>query len=288
VHFALAPVTFTNGGSYLWGGMYQTDAESFHAWSDMDGGRYSAPYEYVQTITPTVNRNSAIYDVGRTDNYSGFMLDDRNGNDPDIIVFGGDSTIRASPFHRVAESIGGSAYVETGIFTPAWANGGTEGATNWFYATIRCCPAQYSNPMNWTVRPGWDESFHILLRRSANSADYLPLWQARAHRLAAERPVSNGGASVRLDSLDRLYHVKAAPGAQSAQFTWTRSFRASRDVDYSTAFVVEGVPAAKTVTISGVNSPVVQAWRGTTGSVLVHLVGTQPPTPAPYTITVGP
>jgi hypothetical protein len=289
VHFAVAPITIVNGATYNWGGEYRDDGESYHAWSDMDGGRYPTPFEYIQPLSSSVNTNSVIYDFGRNDHYSGFMLDDRNGNDPDIIVMNGDSTTRVSPFQTVAGPIGGNAYVESGIFSPVWANGGAEGGLNWFYATIRCCPPEYSNPMYWGPRPAWDESFHILLRRNLDSEDYIPLWQARAHNLVRERPTPLGGASVRLDSLDRLYHITAAPGAGSVQFSWVRSVTASRAVDYHTAFMVEGVPAAVSASISGANAPGLQAYRdAATGRVLVLLVGAQPANPAPYTITVGP
>lgn len=292
--FAVSSYDFQNRVAYAWGGSYESDGESLHAWSDSYANGIpsdGAPYEYSDVIRQGLNRNTAISMFGRFDPYSGFMLDDRNGNDPDVIVMNGDSATFFSPVDRIARAVGGKAYVETGIFTAPWApDSATHSGINWFYSTTPCCPVQYDNPMLWPTSLGtWEEAFHIFFRQNLDPVDYLPMWRARARELGREVPRVVGNAQVRLDPTDRLYHITAAPGAQSVQFTWVRSSAASRSVNYHTAFVIENFPNGRVALVDGSPSLHARAYRDpTTGSILVQLDGAEPATPTAYTITVTP
>jgi hypothetical protein len=300
IHFAAARYSVVNGPTtYNWGTNYQQDGESFHAFSDGAptgaGGRagYSPEYyRYSEPLRAGLNKNTAATLIGRMDPYSGFMLDDRNGNDPDILVMNGDPTTWDSPISGIARAVGGNSYVETGIFSPAWAPAGaTHAGMNWFYRTISCCPPAYDRPMYWPGALGsWEEVFHIFLRPSGlGPDDYLPLWRARARNLAQEAPTAVQGARLRLDPTDRLYHFMATPGTARVQFQWTRSSGAPRSLDYRTAFVVDQFPDAAWVQIQhpGPYAPALTAQRNpVTGRLLVVLTGVQPADPVPYTITI--
>ncbi len=272
--FAASPYTVLNGQSYDWGSNYQNDGESFHAWSDgygINGGSTgTGHYEYKKVITQGLNLNSAIADFGRSDQYSGFMIDDANGNDPDIIVMNGDSTTWHSPFDLIARQVGGRSYVETGIFTPAYTSPlRTFVGTNWFYATLPpCCPPNYSSPMYWPASVGtWEEVFHVLLRRNLLPSDYLRLWEARARKLGQIVPVPKIGLSqVRLDPLDRVYHLTANAGAQSVQFQWTGP-------SSGTAFVVENFEPSLVGVTGGKNATVQAYFTAADRRTLVALSG---------------
>jgi hypothetical protein len=292
--FGVSPYTVVNGQSYNWGGNYQSDGDSFHAWSDGYGvngtSQGTGYYEYRQTITRSFNRNSSIADFGRTDQYSGFMIDDRNGNDPDIVVMNGDSTTWHSPFDLVARKVGGRSYVETGIFTPAYTNPlRTFAGTNWFYATLPpCCPSIYNSPMYWPASLGtWEEVFHVLLRRTVQPSDYLPLWQVRARKLGQQVPQPVVGfPQAQLNSLDRVYHLTADAGAPSVQFQWTRASSGTTPIDYRTAFVVENFDPSG-VRVAGGGGATAQAYFSATDrTTLVVLSGPDAPTAGTYTVTL--
>jgi hypothetical protein len=291
--FAVSPYTITNGSSFNWGGNHQSDGESFHAWSDgygVDGEAIGTGYyEYAQVITQGLDRNSSIADFGRSDQYSGFMIDDQNGNDPDILVMNGDSTTSQSPFDQVARRVGGRAYVETGIFTPAYtAPLHTFAGTNWFYATVPpCCPPQYDAPMYWPASLGtWEEVFHVLLRQALQSSDYIRLWELRARKLSQEVPNAVlGTQQVQINSLDRLYHLVADAGVHTVQFQWTPAAAARTSLDY-TAFVVERFDPSG-VTVTGGHDVAVQAYYSASDhTTLLVLAGPDAPTSGPYIITL--
>jgi hypothetical protein len=292
--FAVSPYAIVNGQTYNWGGNYQSDGDLFHAWSDgygVNGGASGTGYyEYQKTITQGLNLNSSIADFGRTDQYSGFMIDDRNGNDPDILVMNGDSTTFNSPFDQVSRQVGGRSYVETGIFTPTYTSPlHTFAEANWFYATLPpCCPTVYNQPMYWPASLGtWEEVFHVLLRRTVQSSDYLRLWEVRARKLGHEVPQPTLGVQlVQLNSMDRLYHLTATAGTQSVQFRWTRVSSATTPIDYRTAFVVENFDPAG-VSVTGGGGAAVQAYYSALDhSTLLVLNGPDAPNAGAYTITL--
>jgi hypothetical protein len=288
--FAVSPYRVQNGASYSWGGNYQSDGESLHAWSD-GGGTGLSPYEYSNVIRTGLDENTAMSMYGRQDAYSGFMLDDQNRNDPDIIVMNADSAAVFSAVDQVARMVGGKSYVESGIFTAPWApDQETHSGMNWFYSTMPCCPVQYANPMLWPVSLGsWQETFHILLRQDLDPADYLAIWATRAQDLGREAPTTTGGVQVRLDPTDRLYHVIAPPGSATIQFTWNRAATATRSTNYRTAFVVENFPQARVAEVTGAPALHAKAYRDSaTGTILVQLEGAEPATPTAYTITLTP
>jgi hypothetical protein len=296
-HRFLFPVSLyhiTNGQTYEWGGNYQNDADYMYAWSDVYGpnGTYAGmdPYQYSELIRPGVNRNTAISMFGRRDPYSGFLIDDVSGNDPDIVVMNGDSATWFSPFDQKSGAIGGTNYVETALFSPTWApDHETHADLTWFYATIPCCPPQYGNPMLWPTSLGtWAETFHVFLRRDIQRDDYLSLWKVRAAALNREAPTEVQGGHLVLNPQDRIYHIAAEPGVGQVQFRWIRSVTAPRAMNYRTAFLVESFDNAAWAMVKGATHPGVKAYRSAaSGNVLVVLDGVQPAVPQPYVITVG-
>jgi hypothetical protein len=292
IHFAVSRYRVANGATtYDWGGNYESDGEHFYAWSDGHGENGGAEgtgyFRYDEVIRKDLNRNSVIRQFGRGDHYSGFMIDDRNENDPDIVVMNGDPSEFESPFGRISRAVGGKEYVETGIFSPTWSGHTTHAGMNWFYNTIACCPAEYSNPMYWPTSLGtWDESFQVLFRQKIGPDDYLALWKARARDVRSSQPFDVSDAVVHFDPVDRVYHVRANPGSTVVRFRWRRPEAAARALDYRTAFVVEGLSNARAVSVDGASPPQVAAYRDVGGDILVVLVGDQPATPQPLEITV--
>jgi len=293
--FAVKPYRCANGtNTFDWGGRYQVDGEEYWAWSDLDDldnrSRHDEPYVYHDTIVEDLNKNTAISMAGRQDPYSGFMIEDRNGNDPDIVVMNGDPSTRQSPFARIARRLGGRPYVETGIYTPFYSKQRhTYAGCCWFYATIPCCPPVYNRPFLW---PGelepWEESFHVLLRRDLAPEDYLPLWRARARDLAAAAPTELGGARVRLDGVDRLYHLVPERGAREIAFRWQAPGPAPRPIEYRTAFVVESCARVDAGTIDGDPDVglLIYAPDPEDHQAVLVLTGPQAPTPESVTIRV--
>jgi hypothetical protein len=284
--FAASHARITNdgaGGALDWGTNYQADREMMHAWSD------GAPtYEYVEPIRDAADRNTVLFEAGRSDAYSGFMLDDRNGNDPDIVVMNGDRRIEESPFQTVSSRFGGHQYVETALFSPRWAPDNlTHADMTWFYLGTRCCEVSWSDAPTWDTSLGsWEESFHVLLRRNLEPDDYLALWRARAGAVDEGSPRNLRGAAVRFDRSDRLFHLRAAPEAATVSWEWTRPAGADRGIDYRTAFVVEEFDAS-VVSIEGASPPDVTVYRdAASGQALVVLSGEQPARPETYRITL--
>lgn len=284
--FAASRARITNGatGATLdWGTNFQADREMMHAWSD------GAPrYEYVEPIRDAMDRNTVLFEAGRSDAYSGFMLDDRNGNDPDIVVMNGDRRIDESPFQTVSSRFGGHHYVETALFSPRWAPDNlTHADMTWFYMGTRCCEVSWSDAPTWETSLGsWEESFHVLLRSDLDPEDYLALWHSRAGAVAEGTPRNARHASVRFDGTDRLYHLAADPGAAIVSWEWTRPAAADRGLDYRTAFVVDGFDAAG-VSIDGVSPPDITVYRDpASGQALIVLSGEQPAQPETYRITL--
>jgi hypothetical protein len=293
-HFAASRYDVQNGATYSWGANYVNDGEYYYAWSDgygPNGAFATSPlFRYTDVIQSGLNKNTAISMFGRFDPYSGFMVDDRNGNDPDIIVMNGDSATWFSPFDQVSLAVGGKSYVETGIFTPLWApQQMTHVNLNWSYNTTPCCPPQYDNPMFWPATLGtWTESFHLMFRQGLTPDDYVPIWQSRARYIGREPPFEVTGALVRLDPVDRLYHLTPLSGAQRISFKWRRYGASLRAVDYRTAFVIENLPTAGSVKMSPEGGVTIDAYRGgANGDVLMVLRGSQSGQPAEYVITAG-
>lgn len=284
--FAASRARFHNaatGRSYDWGSNFQLDREVMHAWSDGEPTR-----EYVEPIRDAVDRNTVLHEEGRRDAYSGFMLDDRNGNDPDIVVMNGDRSIAESPFHQISSRFGGTQYVETALFSPRWAPDNlTHADMTWFYLGTPCCEVRWSDPPLWGTELGsWEESFHVFLRRGLRPADYLPLWRSRAAAPEAEAPGAVRNGTTWLDRADRLHHITADPDATELSWEWLRSTRSEGEVDFRTAFVVHGFPATA-AEISGADAPGLMVYGGGgDGDLLVVLTGEQPAEPVPYRITL--
>jgi hypothetical protein len=284
--FAASRASFTNltSGEVLdWGTNYQDDREMMHAWSDAE-----PTLEYAEPIRDAVDRNTVLYEAGRTDAYSGFMLDDRNGNDPDIIVMNGDRNISVSPFETVSSRFGGKHYVETALFSPRWAPENlTHADMSWFYLGTPCCEVRWSDSPTWGTELGsWEESFHVMLRQGVEPEDYLALWRVRAASLTSEAPRGLVNASARLDGTDRIFHIIANRDAELVSWEWQRSEAADRAIDYRTTFLVEGFNATG-IRIDGDDPPEVTAYRDAiSGKTLVVLSGVQPAEPRPYRITL--
>jgi len=266
--FGVKPYQILNGKTtYDWGGLYQTDGEYYYAFSDLYGpdGKYAnaEPFIYKEQIVDNLNKNTAVSMYNRQDPYSGFMIEDKNGNDPDIVVMNGDKATWFSPFDRIARKIGGVNYVETGIYTPFYAKAKhTEASCCWFYATIPRNPIIYNAPLLWPADLGvWEESFHILLRQDLDAEDYLPLWRYRVRGLEEHRPRQVEGARVELNNVDRLYHVIADPGAKAIRFTWSGG-ELPADIEPRTAFLLEGVGPIAGVKIDGEAPPKVDIYSG--------------------------
>ncbi|NQU10199.1 hypothetical protein HQ590_05385 [bacterium] len=293
--FAVKPYRAVNGtNTFDWGGQYQADGEFYWAWSDLDDlrekGRHDEPFVYQEQIVEDLNKNTAISMFQRLDPYSGFMIEDRNGNDPDIVVINGDRSTRQSPFERIARPLGGRPYVETGIYTPFYSKQRhTYAGCCWFYATIPCCPPVYNRPFLWPGDLGpWEESFHVFLRPDLDPQDYLPLWRARSRDLPDQAPTQVHGAKARLDGVDRRYHLVPDPGAREISFGWQRASGAPRPIDYRTAFVLENCAAVESATIEGdpAVSLCVYAPADPDHEALLVLVGPQAAEPQPVIIRV--
>jgi hypothetical protein len=292
--FGVSPYSFTNGSTtYNWGGMYRNEADTYHAWTDgAPGGAMGENfYEYARTISSSTNENSAAYYFGRSDQYSGFLLEDGNGDDPDIMVFPADRNIYSSPFQQIPRRLstagGIGAYVETALFNPSWAPS-SEGVAQMTYFYMTTPSGQYGVQTTWPTSLGtWDETFHVLFRRRVSRTDYLSIWKQRARDLPAEQPASVSGGAVRFDTTDNMYHVTANGGASAVQFQFTRSAGATSGVDYRTTFVIDGIDPAY-VQLSGAASPALDAYYDpATHQTLVVLSGDQNPTPQTLTILVG-
>jgi hypothetical protein len=292
--FPMSLYQTTNGRSYDWGSNYQNDGETMYAWSDGYGpaGAYTGTslFLYSELIRPDVNRNTAISMFKRKDPYSGLLIDDVNGNDPDIVVMNGDSATWFSPFDQVSNKIGGTNYVETALFSAPWAPAReTHADLTWFYATIPCCPAQYGNPMLWPTSLGsWTETFHVFLRSDVQRDDYVPLWKARAAQVGREAPTDVFGGQLVFGKEDRIYHIIADQGASQIRFNWVRSVDAPRKINYRTAFLIKNFNDASWVKAEGATHPRIRGYRMPGGAdILVVLDGPQPAVPRPYVITVG-
>lgn len=278
-----------DGTVYDWGGRYAEDGEYFHAWTDgygpegiLDGDGH---YRYDEQIRPGIDRTTASHMFGRADPYSGLLIDDTNGNDPDILLLNGDSATYFSPFERISRAVGGTSYIETALWSSEWAPDDlTHVDLTWFYMTHESFV--YDQPMNWPGSLGtWTEVFHLLFRSDLGPDDYLPIWRSRARELGREAPFDVVGARVELNELDRRYHLIADPDADRIEFRWRRASEAARPIDYRTAFVVEGFEDADWVEHEGPGA--VEAYSGPGGATLVVLTGPQPAVPATHRITLG-
>jgi hypothetical protein len=292
--FGVSPYSFSNGSTtYNWGGLYRNEGDTYHAWTDgAPGGVISENfYEYARTISPSTNENSAAYYFGRTDQYSGFLIEDGNGDDPDILVFPAARTIYASPFQQIPRRLstagGIGAYTETALFNPGWAPN-SEGVAQMTYFYMTTPSGQYGVQTTWPTSLGtWDETFHVLLRPRVTRADYLSLWKQRVRDLATEQPTPVSGGTMRFDPADNLYHFVADGSGSAVQFQWTRTAGAASRVDYRTTFVVDGFEP-KYVQLSGAASPAVDAYYDpATRQTLLVLSGEQDSTPQTLTIVVG-
>jgi hypothetical protein len=291
--FGVSPYSFSNNGTtYNWGGNYRPDGESYFAWTDgAPGGNIGENfYEYSRTISTTTNENSVSYNFGHSDQYSGFMIDDANGNDPDIIVMSGDQDIYQSPFQqipmRLSTAGGIGAYIETALFNISWAPSNESVAQmTYFYMTT---PSnQYGVQTTWPTSLGtWEETFHVMLRRNMGGPDYVPFWKAHARDVAQAMPVVSGG-SVAVDHADKLYHVTASSAATTVQIQWTRSASAAAGLDYRTAFVVDQFDPSY-VQLQGVGQPALDSYYdAATHTTLLVLSGVQSGSPQTYTIVLG-
>jgi hypothetical protein len=105
-----------SGVVYRWGSMYKADNERMYAWCD--GVDRSTGATVVPTRTPYLRKTPDILGTpnpqnndqcnnlpGRTDSFSGIMLDDTDGDDPDIFVFHGYTDGYNSPFRQVVATV---------------------------------------------------------------------------------------------------------------------------------------------------------------------------------------
>ncbi len=287
--FAASAYSFANNGvTYNWGGRYENDLEHYHAWTDgAPGGAIGEDfYHYDKQLTSSVGEVTyAPTQSGVNDQYSGFLLDDTSGDDPDIVVFPGDQDIWASPIYQVTHKIGGYAYVETALWNIGWAPQSEATAQmTYFYMS---CP-NWTTKTTWPTSLGtWTDTIHVVLRRNLQPADYLPLWKARARDLPKEAPSQLTGGTAALNGADKLYHITANAGATTVSFQWNRLTAATNAVDYRTAFIIEGFDPTW-VQLQGAAAPAVDAYYDASGHrTLVVLSGPQPATPQPITISMG-
>lgn len=292
LHFGVSRYRLESPRKLDWGAHYQDDGEYYYAWSDVYGpeGKFQGqqPYLYKEQIRPHVDTNTAISLHKRQDPFSGFMIDDRNGNDPDIVVMNGDKATWLSPFDRISRKIGGVNYVETGMYTPPWHKQAlTHADCCWFYATVK--PPAYDRPMLWTTDLGtWNESFHLFFRQGLEPEHYLPLWRARSRDVEQQKPDQLIGAKAELSETDRLYHLVAQPGAKTIGFRWQRASEASVAIDYHTAFVIENIDKVVSVKIEGTEAPAAEIYADTAQrTALLVLAGPQRAKPKPMVVTVG-
>ncbi len=287
--FASSAYSFVNNGvTYNWGGRYRNDLEHYHAWTDgAPGGVIGQTfYHYDKQLTSSTGEVTyAPTRFGQNAQYSGFLLDDANGNDPDVVVFPGDRDIWASPFYQITHKIGGYGYIETALWNIGWAPQ-SEGTAQMTYFYMSC--PSWTTKFTWPTTLGtWTETMHVMLRRGLGPADYLPLWKARARDLPLEAPSQVTGATASLSSSDKLYHLTASAGVTRLSFQWKRLATATNAIDYRTAFVIEGFDPTW-VQVQGVSAPsVVSYYDPGTHRTLVVLSGPQPATPQTITVSVG-
>ena len=290
-HFGVSRYRLDSPRKVDWGANYQDDGDVYYAWSDVYGpaGKFKdqEPFVYKQQIRANVNTNTAISLHKRQDPFSGFMIDDRNGNDPDIVVINGDKATWLSPFDQISRRIGGVNYVETGMYTPPWHKQAlTHADCCWFYATIK--PPAYDRPMLWKTELGtWNESFHLFFRQGLEPEHYLPLWRAHSRDLEQQKPQNVTGAKAELNEVDRLYHLVAQPGARTIRFNWERTSEASGAVDYRTAFLIENIGKVLAVKVDGKMMPPVECYCDVAQrTALLVFAGPQPAEPQATLVTV--
>lgn len=282
----VSPTSFTNGTTtYNWGGKYRAEAEHYHAWTDgaPAGAIGEDFYHYDKAINSTMVENAYAPALGRRDQFSGFLLDDVNGDDPDVVVFPGEENIYQSPYQQIAGKIGGGPYIETALFNFSWApQGETTAQMTYFYMTSS---SDWTRRVTWPTSLGtWTETFHVMLRRNLQPADYLPLWKTRARELAREAPTQVSGASATLNGSDKLYHLNATPGTSSVTFQWTRAATATNPIDYGTAFVVEQFDPTS---VQAQGATVNAYYDASTHTTLLVVSGTQAAVPQPITISLS-
>ena len=291
-HFGISRYSLDSPRKVHWGANYQDDGELYYAWSDVYGPedkfKDQEPYIYKEQIRPHVDTNTAISLHKRQDPFSGFMIDDRNDNDPDIVVMNGDKATWLSPFDRISRKIGGVNYVETGMYTPPWHKQAlTHADCCWFYATVK--PPAYDHPMLWKTELGtWNESFHLFFRRGLEPEHYLPLWRARSRDLEQQKPDEVIGAKAELNEVDRLYHLVAQRGAKTIRFTWKRAGESNESIDYRTVFVIDNIGKVRSVKAEGAGIPPVECYCDTAErTALLVFAGPQPGKYQAMVVTVG-
>lgn len=282
--FGASATTISNGATYNWGGRYRDDGEHYHAWSDgaPNGSQTEDFYHYDRQVSTSVNENSYLPAMGRADQYSGFLLDDTNGNDPDIVVMAGEPNIWVSPYQQVSSRMGGKAYIETALFNYSWAPQNEAVAQmTYFYMTSTSAYTRTT----WPASIGtWTETSHVLFRRNLRPTDYVPLWKARARDAARQAPTQVTGATARFDAADGVYHLTPTPGATSITFHWTRLAAAANPIDYRTTFVVDQFDPTW-VTANGAS---VTAYSDpATHQTVIVLTGAQTATPQTISISLG-
>jgi hypothetical protein len=164
--FSVGPIT------YHWGTKFRADAETFACVTETGT-------LYREVVTATVNRNTDA-------NYVGCMLDDANGNDPDIIWMTMETSASNGTTAAVARSIcpAGQPYMESGVFNPSWAPPGethaglAEFISTWQYPNYGTTACTWPAGLKWT----WLARVNFITRRRFTADSLYAYWRANTGR----------------------------------------------------------------------------------------------------------
>jgi hypothetical protein len=168
--FAAGTYTFPVGPiTYHWGTNFRADGETF-ACATETGTLYR------EVVTATANLNTHA-------DYVACMLDDANGNDPDIVWITPDTSISNGTSATVARSIcpAGQPYMESALYNPTWAPAGATHADLADFISTWEYPNYGTTACTWPAGLKWRWVAQVsLIPRPAFTADSLhAYWRAR-------------------------------------------------------------------------------------------------------------
>jgi hypothetical protein len=171
--FAAGTYGFKLGSTtYNWGTNFRADGETF-ACATETGTLYR------QVVTATTNLNTHA-------DYVACMLDDTNGNDPDIIWMTQDTSASNGTTARVARTICpvGQPYMESALFNPTWAPAGATHAdlaefiSTWQYPNYGTTACTWPAGLRWT----WVERVSFITRPTFTADSLYGYWRAQTGR----------------------------------------------------------------------------------------------------------